>query len=295
MKKRIIHRAAAVVLGVSLAASAHVYAADVIRVGSKDFTENEIVGELYALALEDAGYEVERIFDIAGSVIHTSIVNDEIDLYPEYTGTGLISILQLDPVTDPQEVYDTVKEAYEEQFSLTWLDYAQANDGQGLFISKAASDEYGILTISDLQANADKLRFASQGEFDEREDGLPGLEKIYGPFEFKSSKIYDNGLKYNIVENDEADVAPAYTTEGRLAEKDKFVLLEDDKQAWPPYNLAPVVRDDVLEENPDIPEILGKVNAALDTETITALNAQVDVDKEEVEDVAADFYASLSE
>ena len=295
MKKRIIHRAAAVVLGVSLAASAHVYAADVIRVGSKDFTENEIVGELYALALEDAGYEVERIFDIAGSVIHTSIVNDEIDLYPEYTGTGLISILQLDPITDPQEVYDTVKEAYEEQFSLTWLDYAQANDGQGLFISKAASDEYGILTISDLQANADKLRFASQGEFDEREDGLPGLEKIYGPFEFKSSKIYDNGLKYSIVENDEADVAPAYTTEGRLAEKDKFVLLEDDKQAWPPYNLAPVVRDDVLEENPDIAEILGKVNAALDTETITALNAQVDVDKEEVEDVAADFYAGLSE
>lgn len=295
MKKRIIHRAAAVVLGVSLAASAHVYAADVIRVGSKDFTENEIVGELYALALEDAGYEVERIFDIAGSVIHTSIVNDEIDLYPEYTGTGLISILQLDPITDPQEVYDTVKEAYEEQFSLTWLDYAQANDGQGLFISKAASDEYGILTISDLQANADKLRFASQGEFDEREDGLPGLEKIYGPFEFKSSKIYDNGLKYSIVENDEADVAPAYTTEGRLAEKDKFVLLEDDKQAWPPYNLAPVVRDDVLEGNPDIAEILGKVNAALDTETITALNAQVDVDKEEVEDVAADFYAGLSE
>jgi len=295
MKKRIIHRAAAVVLGVSLAASAHVYAADVIRVGSKDFTENEIVGELYALALEDAGYEVERIFDIAGSVIHTSIVNDEIDLYPEYTGTGLISILQLDPITDPQEVYDTVKEAYEEQFSLTWLDYAQANDGQGLFISKVASDEYGILTISDLQANADKLRFASQGEFDEREDGLPGLEKIYGPFEFKSSKIYDNGLKYSIVENDESDVAPAYTTEGRLAEKDKFVLLEDDKQAWPPYNLAPVVRDDVLEENPDIAEILGKVNAALDTETITALNAQVDVDKEEVEDVAADFYAGLSE
>ena len=295
MKKRIIHRAAAVVLGLSLAAPAQVSAADAIRVGSKDFTENEIVGELYALALEDAGYEVERIFDIAGSVIHTSIVSDEIDLYPEYTGTGLISILQLDPVTDPQEVYDTVKEAYEEQFSLTWLDYAQANDGQGLFISKAASDEYGILTISDLQANAEKLRFASQGEFDEREDGLPGLEKIYGPFEFKSSKIYDNGLKYNIVESDEADVAPAYTTEGRLAEKDKFVLLEDDKQAWPPYNLAPVVRDNVLEAYPDIPEILGKVNAVLDTETITALNAQVDVDKEEVEDVAADFYASLSE
>jgi len=295
MNRKNIYRTVAAALGMSLVFSAGTFASDTIRVGSKDFTENEIVGELYALALEDAGYEVERIFDIAGSVIHTSIINDEIDLYPEYTGTGLITILQLDPITDPQEVYDTVKEAYEEQFSLTWLDYAQANDGQGLFVSKAASDEYDIHTISDLQANAQNLRFASQGEFDEREDGLPGLEKVYGPFEFKSSKIYDNGLKYNVVENDEADVAPAYTTEGRLAETDKFVLLEDDKQAWPPYNLAPVVRDDVLEAASDIPEILGKVNAALDTETITALNAQVDVDKEEVEDVAAEFYASLTE
>lgn len=295
MKRKTIASVLSAALALSLAVSVQVPAADTIRVGSKDFTENEIVAELYALALEDAGYEVDRIFDIAGSVIHTSIVNDEIDLYPEYTGTGLISILQLDPITDPQEVYDTVKEAYEDQFGLTWLDYAEANDGQGLFISKAASDEYGITTISDLQKNAENLRFASQGEFDEREDGLPGLEKVYGPFNWKSSKIYDNGLKYNVVENDEADVAPAYTTEGRLAEADKFVLLEDDKQAWPPYNLAPVVRDSVLEENPDIPEILGRIDAALDTETITALNAQVDVDKEEYEDVAASFYESLQE
>lgn len=295
MKRSSLVRSLAAAVSLSLILPSGVFAADAIRVGSKDFTENEIVAELYALALEDAGYEVERIFDIAGSVIHTSIVSDEIDLYPEYTGTGLISILQLDPLTDPQEVYDTVKEAYEEQFSLTWLDYAAANDGQGLFISKAASDEYGIKTISDLQANAQNLRFASQGEFDEREDGLPGLEKVYGPFDWKSSKIYDNGLKYSVVENDEADVSPAYTTEGRLSETDKFVLLEDDKQVWPPYNLAPVVRDNILEEYPDIAEALNRVDAALDTATITALNAKVDVDKEESEDVAAEFFASLKE
>ena len=136
--------------------------------------------------------------NISSSVIHTSIVNDEIDLYPEYTGTGLISILQMEPLTDPQEVYDVVKDEYEKQFSLTWLDYAEANDGQGLFISKAASDEYGITTISELQKHASKLRFASQGEFDEREDGMPGLEKVYGEFNWKSSKVYDNGLKYEI-------------------------------------------------------------------------------------------------
>lgn len=264
-----------------------------IRIGSKDFTENEIVAEIYALALEDAGYEVERVFDISSSVIHTSIVNDEIDLYPEYTGTGLLSILQEDLVTDPDEVYSIVKEKYEEQFSLTWLDYAKANDGQGIFISKKASDEYGILTISDLQANAENIRFASQGEFDEREDGIPGLEKVYGPLNWKSSKVYDNGLKYEVVENDEADAAPAYTTEGQLSQTDKFVLLEDDKQVWPPYNLAPVVRDNILEDNSDIADILNKISAKIDTATITALNAKVDVDKQEYEDVAKEFYDSI--
>ena len=266
-----------------------------VVIGSKDFTENEIVAELYALALEDAGYTVERKMDIASSVIHTSLVNKEIDIYPEYTGTGLLSILQMEVLTDPEEVYATVKAAYEEQFQLTWLDYAAANDGQGLFISRKAADEYGISTISDLQAHADQLRFASQGEFDQREDGLPGLEKVYGPFDWKSSKVYDNGLKYQVVENDEADVAPAYTTEGRLVETDKFVLLEDDLQVWPPYNLAPVVRDEVLEQYPEISDILNAVSAKLDTETVTKLNARVDIDQEEYEDVAKNFYESIKD
>ena len=264
-----------------------------VIVGSKDFTENEIVAEIYALALEDAGFTVERKMNIAGSVVHTSITSAEIDIYPEYTGTGLITILGMEALTDQDEVYNAVKEAYNEQFNITWLDYAQANDGQGLFISKKASDEYGITNISQLQANADKLRFCSQGEFDEREDGIPGLTKLYGEFNWKSSRIYDNGLKWEVVDNDEADVATAYTTEARLTETDKFVLLEDDKHMWPPYNLAPIVRNEVLEKYPEIAGILNKVSATLDTETVTKLNAQVDIEGEEYEDVAADFYKDI--
>lgn len=264
-----------------------------VIVGSKDFTENEIVAEIYALALEDAGFTVERKMNIAGSVVHTSISSGEIDIYPEYTGTGLLSILQMESMTDQDEVYNTVKEAYNEQFDITWLDYAEANDGQGLFVSKKVSDEYGITTISDLQANADKIRFASQGEFDERDDGIPGLTRVYGEFKWKSSKIYDNGLKYEIVENDEADAAPAYTTEGRLVETDKFVLLEDDKHVWPPYNLAPIVRNEVLEQYPKIAEALNAVSATLDTETVTKLNAKVDIDGEEYEDVALEYWESI--
>ena len=264
-----------------------------IRVGSKDFTENLVVAEIYALALEDNGYKVERVSNISSSLIHNSIVNDEIDLYPEYTGTGLLSVLGEDMETDPDKVYQTVKKEYEKQFNLTWLDYAAANDSQGLVIRTDVANSLSIKTISDLQAHASELRFASQGEFDEREDGLPGLEKTYGTFNWKSSKVYDNSLKYSVLENDEADVTPAYTTEGQLVNTDKFTLLEDDKQFWPPYNLAPVVRDDVLEENPDIKTILNDISAKLDTATVTELNAKVDVDGQEYTDVAKEYYDSI--
>ena len=214
-------------------------------------------------------------------------------MYPEYTGTALLSILGMDVITDPQEVYDTVKEEYEKQFQLTWLDYSQANDGQGLAIRTSVAEKLGIKTISDLQKHASELRFASQGEFDEREDGIPALEKAYGKMDWKSSKVYDNGLKYEVLSNDEADVTPVYTTEGQLADKEKFTLLEDDKNVWPPYNLGPVIHDSVLEAHPDIADVLNKISAAMDTESLTALNARVDMDKEEIEDVALEYYESI--
>ena len=264
-----------------------------IRVGSKDFTENLVIAEIYALALEDNGYTVERVSNISSSLIHNSIVNDEIDLYPEYTGTGLLSVLGEDMETDSEKVYKIVKKEYEKQFNLTWLDYASANDSQGLVIRTEVANSLNIKTISDLQAHASELRFASQGEFDEREDGLPGLEKTYGTFNWQSSKVYDNSLKYSVLENDEADVIPAYTTEGQLVNTDKFTLLEDDKQFWPPYNLAPVVRDNILDDNPDIKTILNNISAKLDTETVTELNAKVDVDGQEYTDVAKEYYDSI--
>lgn len=264
-----------------------------IRVGSKDFTENLVIAEIYALALEDNGYTVDRVSNISSSLIHNSIVNDEIDLYPEYTGTGLLSVLGEDMETDSEKVYKTVKKEYEEQFNLTWLDYAPANDSQGLVIRTEVANSLNIKTISDLQAHASELRFASQGEFDEREDGLPGLEKTYGTFNWQSSKVYDNSLKYSVLENDEADVTSAYTTEGQLVNTDEFTLLEDDKQFWPPYNLAPVVRDNILDDNPDIKTILNNISAKLDTETVTELNAKVDGDGQEYTDVAKEYYDSI--
>ncbi|MDR2097898.1 MAG: hypothetical protein LBP37_05190 [Spirochaetaceae bacterium] len=263
-----------------------------VRVGSKNFTESLILAEIYALALEDAGIPVERKFDLASSVVHTALIGDSIDLYPEYTGTGLLAVLKLDVITDPDEVYRVVKEDYKKRFDVVWLDYAKANDGQGIMVTKEASDKYGIRTISDLQRNAGEIRFASQGEFDEREDALPGLAKVYGPFNWKSSRVYDGALKIQVLRSGEADAAPSWTTEGFLADP-FFVLLEDDKHAWPPYNIAPVVRQNVLDAHPQIAPVLNGVNARIDTPTITALNAKVDIDKREYEDVAKDFYNSI--
>lgn len=265
----------------------------VIKIGSKDFTESLVVSEIYALALEGRNYKIERVPNIASSVIPQSIEKGEIDLYPEYTGTSLLSVFKLPLETDPDKVAQIIKEKYEADGKLTTLNYAPANDSAGIAVNTAISEKYGIKTLSDLQKNASNIRFASQGEFDQREDGLPGLSKTYGEFNFKSSKVYDNSLKYQILKSNEADATPAYTTEGQLSDKSQFTVLEDDKHFWPPYNLVPIVRQDTLESHPKLAETLNKLNENLDTETIINLNAQVDIDGKDYREVAKEYYDSI--
>lgn len=263
-----------------------------ITVGSKGFTENLILSELYALALEDEGFQVKREFEISNAVIHTSIVNGEIDIYPEYTGTALLTILGEPLLTDPRQVYEKVKGRYKEEFKLDILDLCQANDGNGLVIRTEAAEAYGIKTISDLQANAENIRFGSTSDFPEREDGMPALVAVYGDFNFKSQNSFDNALKYQIMSSDEVDCVPAYTTDAQLS-LDEFMLLEDDKQVWPPYNVIPVVREEILEKYPEAAKAVNKVSASLDTHTLSELNAKVDLDKREYDEVAKEYYDTL--
>lgn len=294
MKKGVITSFFAVILGIILVGCSSTASNEEIKIGSKDFTESLVVSEIYALALEDQGYKVERVPNIASSVIPQSIEKGEVDLYPEYTGTALLTIFNLPLQTDPDAVAKTVREKYEEGDVLTTLDYAEANDSAGIAIKTSVSDKYGIKTLSDLQENADKIRFASQGEFDQREDGLPGLEKAYGEFNFQSSTVYDNSLKYQVLKSDEADATPAYTTEGQLSDTEEFTILEDDKNFWPPYNLVPVVRQDILEKHPEIKTIINDINENLDTKTVIDLNAKVDIDGEDYQKVAKDYFESLN-
>ena len=260
-----------------------------VSVASKGFAEQFILGEMYALLLEDAGLVVERKGALGGTpVLQEALLNDELDIYPEYTGTGLLTVLQMDVMSDPEAVFKTVADAYQEQFNLVWLDPAPMNNTQALAMTEARASELGIVTFSDLAAQASDLVLAGPPEFAEREDGLPGLQAAYGGYEFSNYLAVDFGLRYPTLLSGDADVAVAFGTDGEIFANGLRVLV-DDKGLYPPYLVAPVVRKAVLDANPEIAAALNKVAPLLDDATMQELNNLVTGDGLEPEDVAHDF------
>lgn len=267
----------------------------VIRVGSKDFTESLIVAEIYSLALEAAGFTVcRRGHNLASGIVHNAIVSGEIDLYPEYTGTGLLTVLNLPLMTDPLEVYGLVKKEYYNRFQITWLDFTQAHNGQGIVIRTELARELGIVTISDLQPHAYRLRFVSTAEFLDREDGLSAMEAAFGSFDFYSINIMGGGARYEALRTNAADVSVAFTTDGHLYNTHYYTLLVEDIVIWPPYNLVPIVRNDVLEEHPGIADVLNRLAPHFTTAALLHMNSQVIVYGRDIQEVAREFFEALS-
>ncbi len=260
-----------------------------IKVGSKDFTEAFIIGEMYALALEKAGFQVERKLNLGGTpVAHAALQSGEIDLYPEYTGTGLLTILKEPAISDQQQVYNKVAAEYQERYNLVWLEPAPMNNTQALAMTRAASEKFGIRTFSDLAAKANQLVMVGPPEFEVREDGLPGIKAKYGGFELKEYKAVDPGLRYKALNDEEADVSVAFGTDGEIAAFD-LVVLEDDQQLFPPYQVAPVVRQQTIDANPAIVEALNTVAPKLDNATMQKLNYEVSGKQREPAEVAKEF------
>jgi osmoprotectant transport system substrate-binding protein len=260
-----------------------------VRVGSKDFTEEFILGEMYALVLENSGLEVERKFNLGGTpVAQTALETNQIDLYPEYTGTALLTVLKLPVNSDRQAVYDTVAKEYKEKFNLVWLDPAPMNNTQALAMTQEGAQKYGIKTISDMVAKASQLTIVTTPEFQEREDGLPGLKRVYGEFDFKKLTPVDAGLRYEALIKGEADVVEAFGTDGQISAYNLLVL-EDDKGLFPPYQVAPVVRQEALDANPAIRDALNALAPKLTDDTMRRLNNEVDGNKREPVDVAKEF------
>jgi osmoprotectant transport system substrate-binding protein len=223
-------------------------------------------------------------------VAHQALLNGEIDLYPEYTSTGLQAILKQPALKDRQQIYNTVKSEYEKQFQLTWLDPSPFENNQALAMTKARADELGIKTYSDLSQKAGDLILGGPAEFFEREDGVKGLQSAYGGFQFKDNKQLDPALRYGALQNGEIDVVVAFSTDGEIGGLD-LALLEDDKQFYPPYQVAPVIRQSTLEANPQIADVLNMLAPKLaDAKTMANLNYAVDgPDKKEPADVAKQF------
>lgn len=260
-----------------------------VRVGSKDFTEEFIVGNMYALLLENNGIPVERKLNLGGTPVNQqALLSDQIDLYPEYTGTGLLTVLKLPTNTDRQAVFNAVKDGYKQQFNLVWLDPAPMNDTQALAMKKDVAAAKGIKTISDMAAQASQLTMIGPPEFEQREDGLPGISKAYGNFKLKAYIPVDPGLRYEGLVNGQADVVVAFGTDGQLAAFD-LLTLQDDKGLFPPYQIAPVVRQQALDANPKIAEVLNKLAPLLTDATMQRLNYEVDGKKREPAEVAKEF------
>lgn len=259
-----------------------------IAIGSKDFTEQIIINEMAAALLEDAGFPVERTLNLGGTaVVHQALVSGEIDLYVEYTGTGLTAILDMPVETDPDTVYNTVKQEYEEQFNVTWLEPWGFNNTYALTMRREQAEELGVTSISDLQDQADSLVIGATQEFLTRPDGLPGIRDMYG-LEFREERGMDAGLMYQAVDNGQVNVISAFATDGRIPALD-LMTLEDDQQFFPPYYAAPVVRQDTLEQAPEIADILNQLAGMIDNETMANLNLQVDQEGQEAADVAQTF------
>jgi osmoprotectant transport system substrate-binding protein len=265
-----------------------------ITVGSKNFTEQYILGEMYAQALEANGLKVEKKLDLGSAQIaDKALRNDQIDLYPEYTGTSLVDVLKYEgkfPDT-PEATYEQAKKRYEERApAATMLEPADFNNTYGIFVTSEVAQERNLKTLSDLAEASPELTFVTFTEFLTRPDSYPNMKKNYPAFDWKDTFTVNSigGPIYQGVRQGEGEVGVGFTTDGQLA-SDDLVVMEDPKNIWPFYYPAPVVRSDVLEKNPKIQDVLNSVSESLDAETMRRLNAQVDIEQEDPEDVAQEY------
>lgn len=264
-----------------------------ITVGGKNFTEQQILASMTDQYLQAHSYDVDKRAGMGSAVLRRAQENGQIDLYWEYTGTSLITYNGITEKLSPEETYQKVKSLDAEK-GLVWLDPSDANNTYALTMRADDASARGIESISDLARTINDgttLTFASNAEFYAREDGLRPLQQAYG-FEFGRPNIkrMDFGLTLPALRDEQVDVSIAYSTDGRIPAYD-LVTLDDDKNFFPAYALTPVVRQETLEANPELAAQMNKLSALLNDDTMASLNASVDVDRQNVEDVAHDFLA----
>ena len=264
-----------------------------LTIGSKNFAESEITGEIYAQALEAAGYEIKTDLSLGSETIALKTLKaGQISGYPEYTSTALESLFGLEPEEVPAEAqpaYEKAKAEFEKE-GLTAFPPTPFSSANAVGTLKKTADELGLNTISDLDGQSEKLTLYGSPECRQRSDCLAGLEKFYG-LKFKSFKPVDIGLRYTVLEKGQADLSILFTTDPQLAaESDKFVILEDDKEVFPAGNVIFVTSQKVAKEaGPDYEGTIVQVQEGLTLPVMQELNARVELEKKSAKEVAGEY------
>ncbi len=262
---------------------------DTIIIGAKTFTENKILGNIYAELLKhDTAYQVKTKLDLGSTEIaFNALRNGDVNMYVEYTGTGLVNILKEPVESDAGKVYEEVKSKFKEKYSLTLLKPIGFNNTYALAVREDTANQYSLNTISDLQKVNGQLVLGCTMEFSERPDGLVALKELYN-LNFKGEKKMDSGIRYSAIKNDEIQVVDAFTTDGMIKALNLRVL-KDDKNYFPPYYAAPLVNDKLLEKHPELETILDKLNGKISDDKMVELNYEVDVLGKDPNEVAKEF------
>lgn len=260
---------------------------DEIVVGGKDYSESYIMSEMVEILIDENTDLETRIEDnLSGPVIFQAIKNDEVDLYVELVGS-VLSNMHMSLDGEPEELEQNVKEALDEELDISWLDSIGFNNTYAMAVTKETAEKYDLETVSDLAEVGDQLILGADHTFTERDDGYPGLIERYD-FDFKEVKGMEPSLMYQAIDQGDVDVISGYSTEGRIIAFD-LVLLEDDKDFFPPYHAASIIRNEVLEEHPELEDVLNSLAGRIDDEKMAELNAEVDLEEREPRDVAREF------
>lgn len=264
-----------------------------IVVASKDFTESRILAELVAQAIESkTGIEVERRFELSGDVLHSAMLSGQIDAYVEYTGTAFTAILKHKPITDPRAVYDQVKQEYQSQFNLEWLDPLGFNNTFAILVRGDDARRLNLKTVSDAARYAHEWRAGFGQDFMSRADGYPGFAQVYGLKFSEPPREMDLSLTYQALANHQVDLIAGNSTDG-LIDKLGLFQLEDDRRYFPPYEAAPVFRKETLERYPQIIDAMKGLAGKLTDAEMRRLNYSVDAEKRDVKEVVREFLSQL--
>jgi osmoprotectant transport system permease protein len=259
-----------------------------VRVGAKDFTEQLLLGEIIAQAIEEkTGAQVMRRFDLGGNLAHEALSAGEIDVYVEYTGTGLLSILKGEPLKDPDKVYLYVKAEYAKRFNLEWTAPLGFDNTFAILVRREDAQKFNLKTISDVARVASQWRAGFGQDFMSRPDGYPGFSKSYG-LRFAEVREMDLSLTYRALAEGQVDLIAGNSTDGLISRYGLYQL-QDDRHYFPPYDAVPVARRSLLVQKPAVREALQQLGGVLSVDAMRGLNFAVDGEKRQPREVAREF------